>query len=277
MAEANQIPISSLTEDELQALEARGVDTSKGGSVPVPQPGQVPRATVGATVLPTAAPVEAPAPPPDVVARARERLAAAQSLSGDSAYEIKSKTGAVLEKSGEIKPEASKPPEDVIEETDKASFLIAMLGGAAFHKEYKLYGGKITVTFKTRSAAVDALCASQAYRDDEFDSLINVEVQARQQLRMNRYFDYQFVTSLHSITAPGSPPRAFDLETVAVDPKVHGTGASKLRAMRLDLDKELAQPFRVAMRSVHSKFENLVAKMTMEANNPDFWQADSET
>jgi hypothetical protein len=34
---------------------------------------------------------------------------------------------------------------------------------------------------------------------------------------------------------------------------------------------------RVALRSLHSRFENMVATMTMEANNPDFWQADSET
>jgi hypothetical protein len=31
------------------------------------------------------------------------------------------------------------------------------------------------------------------------------------------------------------------------------------------------------MRSLHSKFENLVAQMTLEADNPDFWVADSET
>lgn len=277
MADASQIPVSSLTEDELQALEARGTDLS-GGSVPVPQPAAQPRATVGDNVLPTTKPVDAPPPPPDVVARARERLSAAQTLAGDpSSYEVKSKAGAVLEKQGEVR--APEPPkvEDVVAEADKAAFLIAMLGGAPFRKTYKMFGGKIDVVFQTRTAVVDAACASQAYKDDEFEPLINIEVNTKQQLRMNRYFDYQFVCSLHSMTAAGSPPRIFDVEAAVVDAKKHGVGATKLRATKIELDAELAQPIRVALRSLHSRFENLVAKMTMEADNPDFWEADSAT
>lgn len=270
------IRVSDLTPEELTALEAQGTDLSKG-TVPVPQPKAAPRAVVGDAVLPTQKPLEAPPPPADVVARARERLAAAQSLAGDSSYEERSRSGEVLAKQGDVKAPSPTKPEDLVEEADKASFLIAMLGGSPFQKVYKLFGGQLEVTFRTRSADVDAQCAAQAYRDDEFDPLVNVEVETRQRLRMNRYFDYQFVTSLHALASTGAPPRAFNVETTAVDPAKHGVGASKLRATKLDLDKELSQPLRVALRSTHTKFENLVARMTMEANNPDFWAADSAT
>jgi len=268
--------VSDLTLEELHALEAQGTDLTKG-VVPVPQPKAAPRAVVGDAVLPTSKPLEAPPPPADVVARARERLAAAQDLAGDSSFEERSKTGELLAKQGEVQTPPPPAPEAAVEETDKAAFLIAMLGGSPFRKAYRLFGGKLEVTFQTRGAHVDAACAAQAYRDDEFEPLVNLEVTVKQQLRMNRYFDYQFVTSLHAMAATGSPPRVFDVEATAVDPVKHGAGASKLRATKLDLDKELSQPIRVALRSVHTKFENLVAKMTMEANNPDFWEADSVT
>jgi hypothetical protein len=270
------IQVSALTEDELQALEARGVDTSKG-SVPVPVAATAPRAQVGDTVLPTSKPIEAPAPPPDVVARARERLAAAKTLAGEgSSYEAKTKDGAILEKVGEVKTPEPPKKEDIVADADKTAFLIAMLGGSQFKKTYEMFGGRIAVTFQTRSAALDARCAQQAYKDDEFEPLGNIEVQVRQQLRMNRYYEYQFVGSLVSIAAENTPPRMFDSEATTPG-AAHGVGASALRAARIDLEKELSQPMRVAMRSLHSKFENLVAQMTLEADNPDFWVADSET
>lgn len=270
-----EIKVSDLTPDELSALEASGADLSRG-SVPVPQAKAAPRAVVGDAVLPTAKPVDAPAPPPGVIARARERLAAAQSLAGESSFEEKSKTGETLAKQGDVKlTDAPSSADITVDDVDKAAFLVSMLGGNPFRKSYRLFGGKLLVTFAARSAEVDAMCAAQAYRDDEFESLVNVEVQVRQSLRMNRYFDYQFVTSLHSIESAGSPPRVFDVNTTAVVDSKHGVGASKLRAARLELDRELSQPLRVALRSTHSKFENTVAKMVMEANNPDFWEADS--
>lgn len=270
------IKVSDLTPDELSALEASGADLSRG-TVPVPQAKGLPRAVVGDAVLPTSRPVDAPEPPAGVIARARERLAAAESLAGPSSFEEKSKAGETLRKQGDLVPPRQAPDEDVVAEADKATFLIAMLGGSPFRKSYKMFGGRLEVTFQTRGAQVDAACAAQAYKDDEFEPLVNIETTVKQQLRMNRYFDYQFVASLHTMAATGAPPRVFAVETTVPEPVLHGVGASKLRASRINLDKEIAQPMRVALRSLHSRFENMVATMTMEANNPDFWQADSET
>lgn len=273
----SEIPVSSLTDDELSALQSSGIDLTKG-AVAAPTRAAAPLAKVGDIELPTRSPVEAPVPSADLIARARERLAAANTLAGEgSSFEAKSKDGTVLEKQGEVKTTPPKPVEDVVAEADKASFLIAMLGGGAFRKDYPLFGGKLVVTFKTRSSTEDASCSRQAFKDDEFEPLINIEIEVRRSLRMNRYYDYQFVHSLAALTAVGNPPRVFDVNATKPVDKDHGVGASALRASRIDLDKELSHPIRVALRNAHSKFENLVAKMTMEVDNPDFWNADSGT
>ena len=272
-----EIAVSSLTPDELSALEAQGVDLSKG-SVPVPK-AAAPKAVIGDTQLPTQKPVAAPPPPIDVVNRARERMKNADNLAGPSTYVEKTKDGKVVEQSKEditnLPPPA--PKEDPVEELDKASFLVAMMGGGSFQKTYRLFGNRIEVTFRTRTAQEDAMCAAQAYKDDEFERVPNMEPALRQQLRMNRYLDYQFVRSLMSIGTAGSPPRAFDVDAAVVVDTKHGIGASKLRATRLDLESELAQPMRVALRSIHVKFENLVGRLASEVDNPDFWQAGSAT
>ena len=271
-----EIPVSSLTDDELQALEARGVDLS-GGTVPVPQAPAASKAVVGGTQLPTSKPIAAPAPSPDVVARARERLKNADALTGGSTYEEKV-GGKVVEKAesltGAVAPEKK---EDPVDEADKANFLVTMLGGGTFRKTYTVFGGRMEVTFQTRTAQQDAECATQAYRDEEFEKVNNLDPSTKQSMRVNRYLDYQFVRSLYSVGIPKQPPRIFNVdETPIVDAK-HGIGASKLRAARIDIETEFSQPMRIALRSMHVKYENLVGRLTSEVDNQDFWQAGSAT
>ena len=67
-----------------------------------------------------------------------------------------------------------------------------------------------------------------------------------------------------------------DAVVTIVDAK-HGIGASKLRAARIDIETEFSQPMRIALRSMHVKYENLVGRLTSEVDNQDFWQAGSAT
>jgi hypothetical protein len=269
-----EIPVDQLTDEEIALLEARGGISGPVVSVvtpertvPLPAPGQVTRSVV-----------DAPAPAADVVARAAERIKAQQALEGAS-FEARDEKGNVVLKAGELeKPaEPEKPKEDPIETVDRANFLAHILGAPHFVKAYELFGGALIVEFKTRTTEEDEKCSRQSFFDEEIDGYFGTTgSETRNGMRLQRYYDYQFVSSLHTIRVKGQPPRVISVETGArLDPSDHSKSA--LRTARISLTKELPQPLRIALRDVHNKFETLVFRLVRAAESPDFWTAASAT
>jgi hypothetical protein len=256
-----EISTDQLTDGELAALEASGVDVT-GPMVKLPET----KTASAAPAEKTTKTVEAPPPPPEVVQRVKERVAAQQELEGSS-YEIKDADGKVVKKVGSTTP--AEPEEDPVEAADKQAFLIHILGGQRFTKSYDLFGGAMTVTFRTRTTAEDETCANQAFYDEQLDGGYSGNtLETRNNQRLQRYYDYQFVASLYSIKVKGSPPRMFS----AFEGKEH-----PLRAARQDLNVEFSQALKLALRAFHNRFEALVAKLVGEANSKDFWEAGSDT
>lgn len=279
-AQSHTIPVDNLTDEELQGLEAQGIDTSgptvtvrpQQSSMPAPEPvAEAPDAPKKV--------VEAPAPTPDVVARVKKRVEQQEALEGSS-FEERDADGNVVDSRGEVvggSSQVEEPVEDPIEAHDKANFLAHVLGGERFTKAYPLFNGHLIVTFRTRTSSEDEACARQSFDDEQLENGFGGSSPAvRDTQRIQRYLDYQFLGSLASLQFKDQPPRQFDAFTTPIrDGNEDKLGWSALRQARIDLYGEISQPLRFALRNMHGKFETLVSRLAQAAEQPDFWEADS--
>jgi hypothetical protein len=271
---STQIPLNQLTPEEIADLEAAGKLTPTGAEAPVAAP-QAPSTIPGGTRRA----VPAPEPTADVVQRAEARIKAQQALEGSS-YEVKDADGKTVLKQGEVKaPNPAEPVESEVDKIDRAAFLAHVLGAERFRKAYTFFGESLTVVFQTRTAAEDEDCSRQAFYDEEIDGSFGTSgSELRNHLRLQRYYDYQFVASLHSIHLKGSSPRVFSISSTRVPEEYRGTpGHTSLRYARKSLLDELSNPLKTALRTSHNIFENVVYKLIEKAESPDFWKADSAT
>jgi hypothetical protein len=269
-----QIPLNQLTPEEIESLEAAGKLTPTGAQVPQASPQPVAVPTGG-----TKKAVPAPEPTLDVVKRAEARIKAQTALEGSS-YEVKDADGKTVLKQGEVQEvKPVEPVEAEVDKVDKAAFLAHVLGAPRFQKAYTFFGDTLTVVFQTRTAAEDEACSRQAFYDEEIDgSFGTTGSELRNHLRVQRYYDYQFAISLHSIHLKGSTPRVFDVMKTRPPEDVKGIpGHTPLRYARLALLDELSNPLKATLRASHSGFESLVYRLIAQAESPDFWKADSAT
>lgn len=263
-----RIAVTDLTDDEIKELEASG--RLKKGDTHVGLPGQ----PVGSDGAPAQAPIPdhlVPVPSEDVIRRAEERIKAAATLEGSS-FEIKNEKGEVIKKEGTLPTPKEEVKEDPVDTMDRVNFIAHTLGAQRFKKTYTLFGGRVEVTFQNRTSAEEEACSRQSFYDEDLDGYFGPTGSAtRDQMRMTRYLDYQFITSLYSIKFPDGPARIFTIP--ALKAKDVNDGNTALRQQRLAIMAELSQPMKIAMRTAHNKFEGLVYKLIGEAESPDFWTA----
>jgi hypothetical protein len=275
MNQPQGLKVTELTQDELDALAGTGRIV---GDRVVPAADEKPAEQ--------AAKVSVPVPPPGVI----ERIKTAKKLETSFTHETEGPRpednakkvggtdgGASAAGLSGINPDwATKEAEQPVEADDKKKFLALLLGAPFFSKSYKLFDGNIEVTFRTRSAAEEEECGQQTYRDERRDGLVGPaasEIVAADRLRRLR--DYQFTAALMTLQSPGGVPRIFKPFEAKTKEDDQYRGA--IRVAYDQLLKDLPHPLVVALRTEWVRFEILVAKMTLNANNPDFWKAVSGT
>lgn len=273
-ANASEMPgalkVSDVTAEELEMLQNTG---RIQGDYILPAP------RAATPDLPAAM---IPAPTPEVSARI------ANAKKAESSFVLEDKTLGVVKASAdggeaakavavtELNPDhATAPKEDPIEAADKERFLASLLGADCFKKTYPLFGGKLTVTFRTRTAAQENECANQVHRDERRDGTGGATPDEVAKLRMGRFQQYRFVAALESFGAPGQPARTFHPFKHLKENKEAHLGSIRLATD--ELLEELPSSLLVALRTTCDKFEVLVARMTMAADSPDFWKADAGT
>lgn len=278
MADAPKpLRVDDLTADELSDLEAAGriVD---GLVVPLPKP--APITPKEATTLD---PKLIPALPEGVAERLRkaEQIKSSFVLNDPkTGAEIRSDDGGkaaeeASQKQLEMDNEdwAGKKKEEPVDAADKMAFTAHILGAQHFAKTYDLFGGKLKVTFRTRTAIEEAAAANQAWEDDKIDGTPANSHEAGL-IRANRVLGYQFTMSLTSMEVVGDVVRSFDYTKSPGNPRAR---VGSVRSAQQHLHSTLPGPLLVAMRNCHSRFENLVARMTLAASDESFWKADSAT
>ncbi len=170
---------------------------------------------------------------------------------------------------------ATRPKEDPIDAADKMAYLAHILGAPYFEKEYTIFDGALIVTFRTMTQQHAEQCMRQAYNDDTLDGLIGRPgSQDAEQSRMARYQTYKFCGELRAIKRSSSVPQILTPFDTTSDLK---SGVWPIRKAWEDLQGATSNTLMVALRKEHSKFERLVAILTLSADRPDFWKADSAT
>lgn len=225
----DRISVSQLTADELRALE--GTDRIKDGMVELPQ-----------LITPVAAPSEirplsddlVPEPSPEVVEAARRLAAVADSTSD----ELRGEEAIAKIEAEKLKAEL---------EGDKAAFLAHVLGAPHFLKTYTLFGGAVTLTFRTLEAKINDACTAAVMQDKDVD----------QDSRVRRLVEYQMAMSV-SVSRNGHP------DTI---PLVHDVRQS------LENLLQLPNPLVGRIRMAHNHFFQRVLLLTAAADQPDFWKA----
>jgi len=172
-------------------------------------------------------------------------------------------------------------------QADKMAFLHCLLGEKPFVKEYKLYGGAVTVVFRTLAPRELEVIYKQAYRDRQQGKLPE-EVDYYE--RLNRYRLLLQVASFSGTGAggfhrdlpdgysPATNPQAAKVWLSADEEKEIGleeTGLPDVEKYMVDNVLRSEQVF-VAVNSACNQFNRLVAKMEANAENSDFWSATGE-
>jgi hypothetical protein len=263
--------VDDLTADELDALEALG-RIENGKVLDAPKADTATAAPIPKNLV------------PEMPAGVKERLEAAAKL--QSSFVTTDTTGttktasadggaaaeAAAEKAElEANPDwVGKPKEDPIEHADKMQFL-AHLMGARFTKSYMLFGGAVKVTYQTRTGAEESICQDQSWADEKrIGSGAPMTMEAVEQ-RFGRYGSYRIVGALTEIRFGEDVPKRFKPFDEKAVPEAHLTsiGVAYQNLM------ELPQSLLVTVMKQGVKFESLVARLTIAADTPDFWKADS--
>ncbi len=269
---SDELRVDDLLPSELEALEAQG--RIKDGLVMPVVPVE---AAKPGSALPASAIPERPTGVTERMA-ALKQVTSSFVATNEKGEVKKSEDGGkeVEESIKAINPDwATATPEDPIEAADKAGYLSHILGAPFFEKSYPLFGGAITVTFRTLKQDKIEQCIRQAWNDDVIDGALGKPgTQDADSGRIGRFQTYKFVGELATVKRPGGLVMPYAPFEAADNLKEN---VWPIRTAWLALQKEMSAPLLIALRQAHKKFELLVARMTIAADKPDFWIADSGT
>lgn len=170
-------------------------------------------------------------------------------------------------------------PDDVeVTAGDKAAFLHAVLGEKPFTKDFPLFGGQVTVVFRTLTAQeIDAVFAQVFLEKKKGEILTDMDFYER----INRYRLYLQMQSFRSGTFHHDFPEGFTPQT---NPGAAGhyelppdlpDGETGLRLVERHV-RETALKTESVTRVVTARsrvFNRVVDKLEAFVDNPDFWQA----
>ena len=161
---------------------------------------------------------------------------------------------------------------------DKMAFLHSVLGQKAYTKNYPLFGGRLTATFRTLTTKEVDIIYSQAYSDKD-SGKITTDVDFWELLNRNRLF-----LQLSSLKGDGiAQPDLPDGYSPETNPSAEAywkteDGTPSLTEIEEYLVTNLLKTeflFRT-VNNACNQFNRLVAKMEAMADNSDFWNATEE-
>lgn len=160
----------------------------------------------------------------------------------------------------------ARPDEDV-DEQDKLVFLQSVLGMQRYRKAYRLLGGRLTVVFRTLTAAESDACFTQAAYDNEGGGIVDA----------GQYFrtvhDYRLCLGLAHIDYGQKKFDLPEMDGYQTDPPPKN--ATKLKQIvPFVYDRVLIQEsVRRACALAYYRFQRLVERLEARVDDPNFWPA----
>ncbi len=165
-------------------------------------------------------------------------------------------------------PAATEPSQ-----SDKAGFVIAVLGGQPFVKEYSLFGGRLLVTLRQLLATGSDMVRQQLSADQRDGRILNLN----DLLQLGA--DYRTALTLSTIRSDsGNTNVAKAVDELLADPsEIWGNGdATILPALVKQLKAQPALSAASAWNAIAActeRFNALVISLENRADSPDFWGA----
>jgi hypothetical protein len=168
-----------------------------------------------------------------------------------------------------------KPKEDPVEYADKAAYLAHILGAPHFEKQYSFFGGALILTLRTMTEEQLNQCKRQAWADDVSEGTNGAPgSQEHLMTRLERFSKYKMTGELAELKTTNDLAKSFaPFET----PSASGQGVWPIKAAWQDLQRTTSAAVMNAIMQANQKFTVLVGRLQREAENPDFWKADSDT
>lgn len=151
---------------------------------------------------------------------------------------------------------------------DKYAYLTMLLGGvkARFRKDVPLFGGAVTVTFRTLTAP-EAQLAMEQVRVDGLRAPF-----AGQESYFKRVMDYRLTLSVDRVAFRGRGATAIPTATATATDEAPGAGVALPEVLGWLRDEVLASEALVhATFEAFQQFQRLVMALEEKAEDPDFW------
>lgn len=151
---------------------------------------------------------------------------------------------------------------------DKEDFLATLLGGARFKKKYDLFGGRISVTFRSLLAEENKLIYRQLVLDQQKNK---VATEAEWFVQM---MDYRLACSLETVTDKSGKVVASipTLDELKFEPNKDEPLATPLPTQLELINKTMAQEATRRLVGTHLRqFQRLVEGLEAMALEPSFW------
>jgi hypothetical protein len=168
-----------------------------------------------------------------------------------------------------------RPKEDPVTFEDKTAFLAHILGCPYFEKSYTIFGGAVTVTFRTMTDDQLAMCRRQAWSDDKLDGTNGPQgSEESYQTRLARFVQYKLVGELYSVKLKDDVPRIYTPFAHDSNLKV---GEWPIRVAKHEFTAGTSVALAQAIAQANAKFTRLTMSMQAAADDPSFWKAGSDT
>jgi hypothetical protein len=164
------------------------------------------------------------------------------------------------------------PDSIVITNDDKDIFLAAVLGGNAFEKQYELFGGRMSINCRTLSPHEVDLCWRQIHADFKAGVVQTPQDQAD---RLQRYRAALQVTNIAGDSPWILPKSLAEWEqSEGVTSAELSENDTVIKPIWDTFSRILSNEtlHRVIVGTV-GEFNNLIGKLEVNANSPDFWTA----
>lgn len=160
-----------------------------------------------------------------------------------------------------------------VTDNDKIDFVQSILGGIRFRKSYQLFGGKMTLVFRTLTTAESDMAYKQLLVDANND--IQTKIISDTSFYWRTLMAYKAVMSVDRIESDSNVLEIPPIADIEVDEGSYSKPNTKLYAVFDQLVESVmpSEVLRNAISHLFTEFTALVEKMQAMAEDKDFWQA----
>ena len=154
-------------------------------------------------------------------------------------------------------------------DNDKRLFLASVIGGTRFHKDVELFGGAVSVRYRTLTTEESDL----ALRQTSFDFRDGKVPDQGEVYRV--YTNYRMAMAITSITTPSVVHDLPELADIEWDKPPEGEDeqtALPILEARLNDTVLSSESMRRVVGLEHQRFQRLVERLEARVDDPDFWK-----